>query len=357
MIRRRSLIPWLLVLLLAGPFAAQAAVVVDAVGPAGGAGAGSSVGGGLTSPLTYTHTVTGSQTVLYIGVVAGIVSFGAHPAGNQDSDFVITGVTYNGVAATQVGTNLHPNNSTTGYVALYRLVAPSTGTNTVSISFTLANPSSFDTVAAGSISFTGVDPVTPDSNLTTATGNGTGPAVTVSSAVGNQVLNLLGDGAAVTSSANTLQWNKNLGNNSSGGNGAMATAAGSGSVPMSYVIGSDNWALMGLSINQYVPPSGMPKVVTISWVPDTEPDLAGYHLYRFTGACASLGTWVLVQTFGLVSSGTDTLPDYGIYCYAIAAFDTTGNESAKSTPQEFTYAPLAPAFPSRFGTHSMGFNR
>lgn len=346
-----------LMLLLAWPFAAQASVAIDAVGPAGGAGAGTSVSLGLTSPLTFTHTVTGSQTVLYIGVVAGIVSFGAHPAGNQDSDFVITGVTYNGVAATQVGSNLHPNGGTTGYLALYRLVNPSTGTNTVSISFTLANPASSDAVSAGSVSFTGVDPVTPESNLASATGTGTGPAVTVSSAVGNLVLNLLATGTSVTSSANTLQWSKNINSTSSAGNGAMATAAGSGSVPMSYVVGSDSWALLGLSINQYVPPSGTPRSVTISWVPDTEPDLAGYHLYRFTGACASLGTWVLVQTFGLVSSGTDTVPDYGVYCYSIAAFDTTGNESAKSTPQEFVYAPTAPVNPLRFGTHSMGFNR
>lgn len=80
--------------------------------------------------------------------------------------------------------------------------------------------------------------------------------------------------------------------------------------------------------------------VDLSWTPNTEPDLAGYRVFR-DGA--------LLTT---VPAGTTTLADTGLtndttYRYAIAAVDTHGNASATSapavpgTPTDLT-APAAP---------------
>lgn len=65
--------------------------------------------------------------------------------------------------------------------------------------------------------------------------------------------------------------------------------------------------------------------VTLSWVSNTEPDLAGYRVYRGTtsydGPFAPLGTTVsTTYVDDAVNNGTT-------YYYAVAAFDDAGNES------------------------------
>lgn len=69
--------------------------------------------------------------------------------------------------------------------------------------------------------------------------------------------------------------------------------------------------------------------VTLSWVRNTEPDLAGYRVYRgttgYNGPFTSLG-----------STTATTFVDNGVangvtYYYAVAAFDRAGNESDLST--------------------------
>lgn len=225
-----------------------AAVAVDAVGPAGGGGAGTSIGGGLTSALTWTHVVTGSNTVIYIACSVGVANTG-HTASNFDDEFVIGAVTYNSVAASLVTSIVHSGAGHTGYVALYRLINPTTGSNTVSVSFTDTNSQASDAMPCGSVSLTGVDQTTPESNITSATGNSTTPSVNVTSAVNNMVLDVVGVGSAITSSNQTLQWKKNVNSNTAAGNGAGSTAAGAASVTMSYAVTSDSWAILGVNVN------------------------------------------------------------------------------------------------------------
>jgi len=98
-----------------------------------------SSGSGSTS-LTFAHTCGGSDRKLVVGV------------GVRDSGSVaVTGVTYNGVAMTAVGTR-----QTNGIVKLdvYQLNAPATGSNNVVVSMD-GTPSSG--VAGYAISLTGVD--------------------------------------------------------------------------------------------------------------------------------------------------------------------------------------------------------
>jgi len=76
-----------------------------------------------------------------------------------------------------------------------------------------------------------------------------------------------------------------------------------------------------------------PNSIEISWEGNTEPDLAGYRIYRATGAgpFEKLGEMVATPSYS----------DHGVehgktYRYAVSALDKTGNESARSEPVEAT---------------------
>lgn len=78
-----------------------------------------------TSPITWSHTCTGTDLILLVAV-------------NQvTATDDITSVTYNSVAMTKINGLINPADNR--YVAFYYLINPTTGTNTVSVSFTNAN--------------------------------------------------------------------------------------------------------------------------------------------------------------------------------------------------------------------------
>jgi hypothetical protein len=76
-----------------------------------------------------------------------------------------------------------------------------------------------------------------------------------------------------------------------------------------------------------------PNSIELSWEGDTEPDLAGYFVYRSTGA----GAFAKVGEMVLIPSYSDHAVEHGkTYRYAVSAIDKTGNESARSGPVEAT---------------------
>ena len=86
------------------------------------------------------------------------------------------------------------------------------------------------------------------------------------------------------------------------------------------------------SANQLaVQPTASPSTasVTLEWNANTEPDLAGYKVYRATspgGYGAAIAT-VPANTTSYVVSGLQT----GVtYFFVISAYDTAGNESIRS---------------------------
>lgn len=95
--------------------------------------------------LTASHTCTGSNLILFIGILTT----------NND----ITSVTYNGVAATQVAQVQGSFDSR--FLTLYALANPSTGANTISVSTTSSSLIQF-----GAASYTGAAQTTTADNST-----------------------------------------------------------------------------------------------------------------------------------------------------------------------------------------------
>ncbi len=114
------------VLGLMTPEVAEAAIAFDALGDGGAATATS---------LTFAHTVTGTETLIAVGVYV--------------SNSVVDGVTYNGAALTLIDNVLHASGN---YVELYYKTGADTGANNVVISRT-----GTEDIFGSSLSYTGVN--------------------------------------------------------------------------------------------------------------------------------------------------------------------------------------------------------
>ena len=98
------------------------------------------------------------------------------------------------------------------------------------------------------------------------------------------------------------------------------------------------------------------EAATFAWDANTEPDLAGYRLYRAPGSgtfpTPTCGVWTQVQTFGVVTTGIDAAPN-GKWCYQLTAIDNAwpvGNESGPSN-RVYLQVPtdlVSPGVPSAF---------
>lgn len=207
------------------------AVAVDAVGP-------SSAGTNGNSPLTWTHTASGSNRAVVVGVsqVTGGLSLGD-----------IT-VTYGGTSMTYLGARAS-NDNADGVAWLFGLAAPATGAQTVSV-----QRSAGGALIAGSVSFTGVDQSTPfGTAVATAGDNSSGsnpPAATVSSASGNMVVDILAYASSINGATGTQQWLKNINNATAANNAAQSTYAGASSVTAQYnPTAHDWWGMVAVNIN------------------------------------------------------------------------------------------------------------
>jgi hypothetical protein len=78
------------------------------------------------------------------------------------------------------------------------------------------------------------------------------------------------------------------------------------------------------------------NAISLVWEADTEPDLAGYRIYRSVGP----GPWQKLADTNTVPSYSDATIEHGkTYRYAVSAFDKTAppNESERSAPVEIVF--------------------
>lgn len=113
------------------------------------------------SSLSWSHTCTGSDLALNVGGVARDATAG---------DAVISGITYNGVALTNIDVA-----GTTRRSEMWELKNPATGSNTVTITYT----GTCERVGGSAISHTGADQSTQPDASNTNTGNDDTPTVDV----------------------------------------------------------------------------------------------------------------------------------------------------------------------------------
>jgi len=152
------------------------AVTFDAVGPS--SSGGGTAGSATATSGSWSHTCTGSNLALIVGVAIGLTGAGT------------TTATYNGVAMQSLGV-INSDNQTAGYAQLFGLVNPATGANTVAISTTLAS------ITGGSMSFTNAIGF---GTAVTSFGNSAAPSCAVTGThAGNMVADVVCNGSAITS--------------------------------------------------------------------------------------------------------------------------------------------------------------
>lgn len=230
------------------------AVAVDTVGPGSSGTTGGSAG---STALTWSHTASGSNTA----VIVGVSQMDGALVGGQ-----IT-VTYGGSSMTFLGARAS-NDTTAGAAWLFGLVNPPTSAQTVSVQ---ASGGTYGFIA-GSISFTGVDQTTPFDTAVTGAGDNNGgtnpPSVTVSSATGDMVVDILVYGNPINGVTGTQAWLNNNNTNSAAGNAVQSTYAGSSSVIAHYTpSATDWWGLVAVNINANTGGGGGGGgAVTVAWL-------------------------------------------------------------------------------------------
>ena len=200
--------------------------------------------GNGTKTLTFPHTTANTANrILIVGVSINITNVAAT---------TVSGVTYNGIAMSQVGA--HNDAGNTRRVELWSLLNPATGTNNVVVSVNIPAAASVG-VVAGATTLTGVDQSVPLGTFVSADGAAGGNSqADVSSVVNGMVLDTVATGEASTvtvSGPQVAQWNLSDGTNANRDvTGAGSSRTGAPSVPISETFSAtSNWSLGAISIN------------------------------------------------------------------------------------------------------------
>lgn len=227
-----------------------------------------------TSPQTFSFTNTAGTLLYFLSGVAGSGSVG----------LTLGATSYGGAAMTKV---VEKNTGTVGNggkVAIWRLLSPATGSNTVSFAATATG--SIIHWWGGCISFTGNDMTTPEvqsSSGASAGVDGTTASGSLSGvASGNYTIAVAGAGSSMSGQTQTLTWAKNIADTSSAGNGRASVSTSSGSVTHGFTISvSDSWAAAMIEVA-----AAAGAVVTTPPLPLVGPNAA---VQRAANWCK--GTW------------------------------------------------------------------
>ena len=205
------------------------AVTFDAVGPSS---AGASAAGATS--LTWSHTNNGNA------IVAGCSAGAGNDAG------MATTATYAGAAMT-AGAIVHTGvASTVGFVRVFTLLSPATGTNNVVVTLTGGTAD----LTGGSVSCLGAGSFATQYSAQGNTAT-TATATSAGSSSDGLIVAFVADGNGTTSATapSTSRFIKNLNGNSGAGNNAGATSPSTGSnVTTAWTISSDQWAVIGVEV-------------------------------------------------------------------------------------------------------------
>ena len=212
-------------------------------------GGGTAVAYGATGPgssgakvsnatsLSWNQAVSGSNTALLVGVSVGQNGDGALSAS----------VTYNGVAMTLLKT-VHDNNQPDGFLDVFGLANPASGTHSVAVSVSGGTPAE---ITGGSESFTGVSQSAPFSIPASAYGSSGTASVAIASHSNDMVAGFMAAGSGITSatSPSARQFIANDDSFTGAGNSAGATSPSTGSnVTMAWSLTSDYWADVAVEV-------------------------------------------------------------------------------------------------------------
>lgn len=204
-------------------------VTFDAVG-------GPTEGESVTS-VSFSHTCSGSDRVLIVGV-------------GLEKVRSVTGVTYAGVAMTSVLNQQSVADDSEAH--MWRLTAPATGANTCE-----ATQSAAGKLIAGAVSFNGSDGTI--ANATGATGNSTAPSVTfnagTASDMGVDIMCIRSLNARTVTANDTGRWTNDTNGTTNNIGGGQSTIAGANSVIIDYTLnGAVDWTIIGAKVTAGVQP-------------------------------------------------------------------------------------------------------
>jgi archaellum component FlaF (FlaF/FlaG flagellin family) len=196
----------------------------------------------LVLGCSFSHTVTtsGSDRILIVGV--------------NTASAALTSVSYGGQAMTNIRSD---NNGASAHTSLWYLKNPPTGTNTVTMLVSIVS-----NVAAGAISFTGVDQTTPIATHNGATGTSTTPSVSVTTSTDESwLVDVVGTvtGPMTTDVGQVERWDTVQTTTRGAGSTEATSTTGTFTMAWTNEAGSNNWAISAAALK----PSGTPCCVSI----------------------------------------------------------------------------------------------
>lgn len=166
----------------------------------------------------------------------------------SDAGQTVSGVTFNGVALTQIGSAAVNGSTSAGH---WRLIAPASGAHNVVVTLSADTAS----LMAGATSYTNVDQTTPTGTSNTATGSSTTPSVDVASVSGDLVVDVVAGSPVFTldsaGAGQTIEWNiTDSGAQFRRGGGSHETATTTTTTMSWNTSASSTWAIHGVALKE-----------------------------------------------------------------------------------------------------------
>lgn len=302
--------------------------------------------------VTFSHTCTGTGTTGVLYVIVG-----------ERFASAVTGVTYNGVAMTQISYNDPGANLVVCKV--FRLLTPATGAHNVVVTASTAR-----NLACTSLSFTGADQTTPDGAVVNSNG---GSSTAISDAVTSATGEIVVDAAVImenTASAATLtvgsgQTSRSNQEQVSGGNGLVAAAsteAGAASVTMSWTASAASyWVHSSFAVKSGAADAVAPQNPTVvaqeaaggtqiglEITMPSDSDMSQYEVRRLTtdypANDRTNGTVIVSPTSttadAVVNVTDSSLTNGQRYYYRVFCKDSSGNWNTGTTASEVAAAAM-----------------